>query len=233
MPPEEMKQQAKAFKERNHAEEELIGVEVIYADFINQLLKGEKNNQPIIILDIGGLGGISWCKLAHHFKEQVKNNLLAFVVTNIESCADQKDVLKGPLGEAKKTVHYVTTDTGMLKNLSISIGDTKVPITGNVGFAHERCSVLAHSMVPEIDIPRVAATLSERGIYHIEDSMISTMFGTKYANQRLAAGDLAFKDIRDRFQMQMVEEVEAGSKKGEEIRGFIFRKPNGPVVRVG
>jgi len=69
---------------------ELIGVELTYADCINQLLeKKEEDDNPLIILDIGSMYGISWYRLAHHFQEEIKDGKLTFLATSLGANIDE------------------------------------------------------------------------------------------------------------------------------------------------
>lgn len=245
---------------RGSESEEVLGVEKSLDHMVEELLaKSEK--RPIVVMDFGGGIGLTWCRLAKKYEEAVKQGLLTFVVTNIESGYDLDAALNTRVsseheGDVVKLVRYAknnnlvqyvegeligkdTKDIRSLRKLSLKVGGRLVPLYGNVDIIHTRMSLL-HSKIPEIHYPRLFELMSENGMF-LETSFYQDVFASPNAsldtrvytnsNTRQPVYE-AYQYVKDAFSMQPVEFVEDGPNKGKKVVSSILRKRRDGVPRV-
>jgi len=222
----------------------LSAAEESYREILEQLINSSSSDRPVVALDIGGMAGITWCRLANHFRKEVEAGKVVFVVTNVESNfedqfaknVDRDTLHEGDLELFRKTkseglVKYITADVMSLRKTTIEIQGKSIRLLGNVDLLNERTAVTAHSRIPEIHIPRMLETLSDKGIYVCWDNTISLQFGDDYAEDRNIAFFDAINYSMDYFKLERISEIEEGIQKGEEVKPIILRKSGGPKIK--
>jgi len=198
----------------------LTGMEAFYGYRTRELLtSGEK---PVILLDAGGMAGLSWCRIANRFRREIDEGRAVFVVSNIafDPMRDLAYVDNFTEDEAafirhsSGLVHYLQSDAAGLAGHVIETPHAAIPLRGNVDIINEVSSVTFHSQVPERDI--VAATVplcSKRACYLTYDSNPSIYFGGSVSDfqARQTGIELARQEMV-RSGLMPVEVIEAGRK---------------------
>jgi hypothetical protein len=102
---------------------ELLGVELTLADMMQQQLdQWRDGDQPLIMVDIGGMVGLSWFRLANHFSESIRAGKMAFVVTNLN--IDSEEVLQR-IGDKSYAMALHIRDTFYPGHSTISADDAQ------------------------------------------------------------------------------------------------------------
>lgn len=229
---------------RRKSEYDLIGMELFFENYIEKLFQ-KKVDQPVIAIDLGGMQGRSWLRLAKRFEKEVDNSKIAFIVTNLaydpKKWAEEKYPSKRYgqiMEESGHLVHFLNLTVYKARRTSIQLKNgRKVPLQGNTDIVNERFSVHHWSYVPEIEIVEAASLLSSFGIYVIDggDGFLDPL-----PNVYLSDGDrsqgivLAHEEICKRFGLLNITNVEKGDYESYNfgLRRFfyLFRKPDAPPV---
>lgn len=136
----------------------------------------QNDSRPMIVIDFGGMLGLSMLTLAAtpELKSLVEKSRLAFVVSNLEFNPDhiQLDKIKPPLSTEIRNlfesyyhlVHYINGNSSQLRTSSIQLPNgLDIMLRNNVSLLHER-AVLAHSIMTDIEIPKLMTLLADDGI---------------------------------------------------------------------
>lgn len=159
----------------------LSGRELIVAARINQLA-AHRPEKPILAVDLGGMMGLSWMRLAVYFEELRSSNKLQLTSTNLEFNPDLLTKNNRPVGRAntpflepaewrfwtkhRHAVHFVNANTKTLQDK-----------LGKVDIIHEQNSVTYHSPIPALDRLRMLSALSSDGLLISSDSSTSFALG--------------------------------------------------------
>lgn len=169
-----------SFKVRK-IETELTGMEQTLARQINAtLLKKSQNHDqsPVVVLDFGGMYGMSMLRIAESMKELVEKGKVAFVVTNLAFTPEwglankERDEITDKevafIQRSRSLVHYITAYASEIEEHRIVIpGQTlSYPLKGTVDIIHEDAA-LWFGQKNDVDIPRLAALLSRYGIFFL------------------------------------------------------------------
>lgn len=231
------------------------GIDSFIADRIRKVL-ALKKDVPVVALDIGGMVGVSWSRLARLFEQEVEEGRVVLVVSNLAYDPDQ-DLAKEILGKVNRTIvnearglaHYIVADPSRLTETQVQLPDgSSLPLAGNVDVAFERFSLHYWSFVPEAEIPQVASLLSRYATYVVNggDNPIG-FHSTLHLNPgqfeqhrmeeeaRIAAIGIAHEEIQRRFGLRKVTHVESGELAGKELNGWndhFFLKADAPSLEV-
>lgn len=216
---------------------DLVGTELFIARRIHQLLQRD-DGKPVVALDIGGGMGKTWMRQAMIFQGAVESGRLALAVTNLSSGSEQyaatssRDgggTLSSAATRARQNIHWFTTNCAHLSEQRVTLPDgRKLPLAQNVDLAHEKLSVTAWSKVPELDIPYIAATISNRGLYMVngEDTMQLQPTTTQSAvgKARLAGIAAAHHLLQQEngFGLQRIDTMPSGPLAGEQMTYTLF-----------
>lgn len=230
---------------------DLIGLE----NFISkqaQKLFALKEDKPVVILDMGGMVGLSWSRIALAFQKEIKDSQIAFIVSNLvyQPRAHLEEESSGlnrfdeipVLREAEPLVHYLNGDASDLGSQFITLPNgRKIPLAGNIDIIHERLALTYWSYVPELEILEAANLLSQYGTYLIErgkkwvgssncDHLKEKEELLSYEARREGI-QLGFIEIQKRFGLMGITTIEYGDLAGTKISNlWIFRKPDAPEV---
>lgn len=150
-------------------------VEHFIAHRINQLLDDKNHQQPVVVMDFGGMQSLSFLRLAEHFRSAVKSGKVVFVVTNLAAGKEQirlniqRKWQSYPreypwITRAFELVNYIQADASEAHNTTISTPTDDVHLAGNVDLIHESNALTAHGLVNEQDFPLLGQLLSADGI---------------------------------------------------------------------
>jgi hypothetical protein len=172
----------------------LEGYEVFLYETALQLL-AIKRNDPVLMLDIGGGVGGTFNRLAVALGDQIENNRLALIVSNIkasqdeqigvfeanrESSTDKKLLIRqshADLESARGLIHHVTGNFRSLRIQRITLPNGKnIKLERNIDFAHERHSLTPQTYTPELDIPEIGHLLSPYGIYSVPSRNVQNLY---------------------------------------------------------
>jgi hypothetical protein len=104
------------------APDTLIGEELTISDIISQQLVLQKSSDdPMFVVDVGGLAGMSWHRLANHFKKEVSENKLVFIVTSLRE--DFEESLRAV------SFNYERGDLDLKESSSYSFKSSKSDLT--------------------------------------------------------------------------------------------------------
>jgi hypothetical protein len=233
----------------NLEQDSLLGEELTIADTIQQQLDAHSGSQPFIFLDVGGLAGLSWYKLALHFEDYVKSGKAVFVVTSLGADFNQAMELvtqhrREPnpgevpynfspyragiyaddmdlIEKNRDLVHHIKTDVPGLMNRVIGVGGENISLMGNVALINDNHAVAMHSLIPSLHLPMLASLLNEQGVYKSVDT--TNIFAPKPGENpysRDAELQRAFRILEHEQGMEPVREAEAGSTP--ELKGVSF-----------
>ena len=230
--------------------ESLTGFEIFLQRTIDKLLLLKKKDYPVVILDIGSMAGLSWHRLASHYKDKVKEGELVFVTSSLAYEHDReketapkfkKDSLSVEesffLKESNDLVQHIHATPSQLRRKQIDLPNgRRIALEHNVDLVHEHHSITAWSKVPDIDILRIPALLSETGTYFVYEADLGTMYGSarpsKEEQERRRGVKLAHEQLKSTYRLTEVTKVEEGQLKGEALNYVVFRKHNAPAIVV-
>ncbi len=134
----------------------------------------QEDNSPVVVVDFGGLSGISMMRLATAMTDLVDDNKVLFIVTSIAYRPDVDGIRQTLEYGSQKTafdidrmpnrVHFVQADAEELLSTSFTVNDIRYPLAGNVDIVHE-ADALKHDHISDIDLPRIAKLLSGYGTF--------------------------------------------------------------------
>ncbi|MCR4329775.1 MAG: hypothetical protein NUV65_04505 [Candidatus Roizmanbacteria bacterium] len=220
----------------------LHGLEQLYMQRINELLEQGKNESPVVVLDVGGMLGHSWARLAHVFREEVQQSKVAFVVSNARFYPEfditdfvtprERHFLEF-FDITKQYMHYVVGTVSKLRHLEITLPNGKsLPLAKNVDIINERKAASFWTNVPELVVPQIASMLSDDGLY-IADSGLHILgdqlpIDAPPHEKRLFH---AFTLAQENLCLDRVSRIEAGNYIGSHIPNrMVLRKENAPLV---
>jgi hypothetical protein len=223
--------------------EMLSGFEVYMQSLIDKFLDLKKGKEPVILLDIGSVAGLTWHRLANHYKEKVHEGKIAFVASSLSYTPNQeipasrifpvKPAEKEFLQETADLVHHVVGTVSQLAKQQIVLPDRrKISLQGNVDVVYESQSMTAWSTIPDIDIVKIPRLLSEYGLYFVTKMDQAEVQGDQFWKERAQAIDLAHNLLNNRYNLEKVEKVQEGRRRGEELNYDIFKRENAPRIRV-
>lgn len=224
-------------------ETELLGAEKHLASIIRKKLEDKSNTEPFIVLDIGGMNGTTWLRLAEEFEEEVRTSRVSFVVSNLKFVPGSETEDRSLYGHDTKVskdyvdttrkkgiVNYVQGNLGRLRRKSISLPNGReLKLEGNCGLIHESSSVSAWSLIPELELQRIPNLLKENGVYISPTSepsgeKMGNEVQRKYYHQRSEGLTKARSDFVNRHGLRNVSRVEGGAREDEAVKAVIFAK---------
>lgn len=226
---------------------DLVGLESFFAKRFNKILETKNGKVPAIAIDIGGMQGRSWLRLAKRFEKEVRASQAVFVVTNLfykpeEECmyygdSELKELFEG----AGDLVYFLNCQVGDLRRRTLELPNGQAVSTkGNVDIINEQFSLHNWGYIPEVEIIQAASLLSPYGMYTIQtgkyltDELYGLPSGANLARETGIA--LAHQEMCRRFGLNRVTHVEAGDFQGQEIdisRNFyLFKKASSPLIEV-
>jgi len=161
--------------------DKLYGTEVeLYGTLLqlDQINRHQKLDRPTIMLDFGGMAGLSMVRIAAQPEiiSRIERGEVMMVVSNLGF--DMKaEFAKNPaqrlefltveqafyVSALRYLVHYVSGDASALLRSTITTPDGKsIPLRGNVDLVHEHLA-LAHGQKNDLDIPRLGKLVSPTG----------------------------------------------------------------------
>lgn len=228
--------------------EALSCFEIFLRDSIERLLVLKKE-EPVVILDIGSMAGMSWHRLANYYAEEVKKGKIVFIATAIAYNPDDEETTapkfrkeyltteeRDFLKRTKGLVHHINGSISQLRRKRITLPDGKMmPLEHSVDIVHESTSLTSWTKTPDIDILRIPALLSDIGTYFVysTDLLVMQEAETQKENEeRLNGIHLAHNQLVSLYGLKKVDKVEAGEKIGEALNYAVFRKENAPRITV-
>lgn len=236
------KAQAKAIFNEDKSVEDLRSMELFLAGHINSLMAVKTD--PILVMDIGGMAGLSWVRLAKHFEKEVKEGRIAFVVTNLIHSPEKNVNLGGRLNQEEKSfidknhdlVHFQIAKPSEFRKIEVTLPDgRKVKLGGQVDIAFENLSVTPWSRAPDLDILRIGSLLSPYGAYFVPTRDTESVFSPDTKNEQTERIDgikLAHKQLQTIFGLKRVTHIEDGPYLNKDLRYIVFKGKQAPDIRI-
>ncbi len=213
----------------------LHGFESDLASQIDMYLEDESrtnSDQPLIIMDIGGLIGLSWVKLAAYYEQKIRAGKIIFVVANLEYIPNIHDSLffskladevKDFLNKYQQLVQYIHFRGGKIKLPNGSYIDPYQHVT----IIHEHFAAIFWSNIPEHDIFKIALMLTNDGIYFADYLRFREELMSRYPNPHEI-----LDEIERRLKFQKVDVIESGELQGKTSRYLIYRGPKSRPIHL-
>lgn len=210
------KEQPMVFPPRKD-QSELIGTEIVLHKAMEKIVSERKSlgkSGPAVFLDLGGMWGESWLRLADKFRDQIASGEVVFVVSNIYldpsvQETDSKYHAKPTIETValfKDLVTYVNGDVSELKNTKIKLkSGQEISLDKNISLIHETMALL-HTSIPEVDIPNLASMLDSDGVL---------MYSSDAMHSNVAERENYKEDINQGFKLAEVNLKNMGMKKLE------------------
>lgn len=220
---------------------ELTGLEQYFSSIIAHQFQDKYPDKPVIFLDLGGMAGLSWCRLANQYKDLVAKGHLAFVVTNLAFRPEQDlkrltTLTKEQLMFIKTNqhlIHYIQTDARSISKQTVLLNGQTIPLQGNVDLIHESLSVSDHSLVPEWDTGATVSELASPQCIYLSTSgnpIVDFTHSQAVYDQRVEGKKLALLNIASSGFLE-VSQVEQGARRGSTLAYTVLRKPeSGPIT---
>lgn len=148
---------------------ELKGNEITIALLIVDSLQKKKE---IKVVDVGGMWGYSWLRLALYFKELVRNNQLTFIITNLRYSPNEliekvENELKAPslLDEKTREYYQVIVDGSRLVHYVQCSTRSLQETVGSCDILFESHSATYHSTTPGRERLSLVSALNLDGMY--------------------------------------------------------------------
>ena len=148
--------------------------------------KAESEHQlPTVALDLGGMFGLTFAKLANRHQSDIKEGKLALVVTNMAFDVHQAlekykltndapyrektEIILTPaeitlISSNEKLLHYLQCDVVELRSQILSLPNgVSLPLKGNINIVHEQ-SAFAWDPKIDVDLPLLGTMMSKEGI---------------------------------------------------------------------
>jgi hypothetical protein len=210
--------------------------------FVEKINNTKPKSHPLIILDLGGGAGITWSNAAYHFRREINQGRMAFVVTNL-NWSPQQFLAEGRKqtdkrvqinAEGLRLVQYINSTFGELPTRSIALANgNAVTLRGNVDLVHESRSLTSWSHIPEVDIQSVQELLSPYASYFIAPQNSPLSYGDRTnQNQREIAIRSSHASLQRVHGLRQVPKVEAGTFRGMGLLYTIFRKQAAPRIEI-
>ena len=228
-----------------HNVNEVVGLEQYFADLIERLLEIKKGQEPVVAVDVGGMFGLTWSRLADHFADRIKAGEVALVVSNItRDPAKQRNdpneykhfsFTEEEVALLQKTspLLHLISGTARLDRQQIQLPNHQIlPLKHAADIIYEYFSLTAWSKVPDLDILKMAKLLSPYGMYFTEHNVNRIIRGertTEEKTERLTAIELARQQLVD-YGLTRRTQVEAGKMKGKQLRYDVFKGPLAPPI---
>lgn len=222
---------------------EIIGVERWLKSHALRVLEAKRRNgdsSPVIVVDFGGMFGMSFARLALDMQDMVRRGDVVFVVTNLgfspwkgleligagydKIAAEEVELVQRVLQE--NLVHYVQADASELRQKSVKLPDgTKLPLQGHIDILHEK-TALAHGSKNDVDLPLLARSLSDYGTLWFGSTELHARFDISEDSEtvRGRAHELGKANLqREGLQQRHISGV-------KNVRYEMYFKPQAPAV---
>lgn len=222
--------------------EQLRNLELFFSEYLQKQME-LKRAEPVIAVDIGGMLGLSWVRLAKHFENEVKEGRIAFVVTNLTY--QRHDILADPkltpeeqtfLVNNENLVHFCNAAASNLPNLTIILpNDRTIALRAHSDLVHECNSVTCWSKIPDLDIYILGILLSPYGAYFVHEidaHDLNMCLDSNEEELRLEGIVRAHNRLIRQLGLTKISTVEAGEYLDQPMQYIVFRQHNAPLVTV-
>lgn len=214
---------------------ELEGMETVIHQYVMNVLSSQKTdnvNKPVVVLDFGGMYGLSMIKLAKATEELVRQGKIAYIVSNLsfnpsKMPKDEIEDLATGLGHAdyndfflqnRDLVHFIISDAEELKECVLDLPDgNNLSLFGNIDLIHEQ-NALGKSQILDSDLPTLGKSLSPYGALFLGDK--DAVYTVNTAAFELGENNLLRNGVN-------VLDV------GENAHYKVFLKPRSPNISLG
>ena len=211
---------------------ELDGMETVIYKQIMEILAAKQRDSisdPVVVLDIGGMYGISLIKLAKATEELVKQGNVVYAVSNLTfnpGTMPDEEVRSTVTGlghpeyddfflQNRGLVHFIMSDVEELKDIQLSIPNGRsLRLFGNLDLIHEQ-NALGKSPMLDSDLPDLGNALSPYG---------TLLLGDKEA--KFTVNPDAFKTGEANLLQTGVKEV----GMGDAAKYRVFAKTKAPAL---
>lgn len=229
----------------NLRSDELIGMEVFLYDILRKLL--QIKDGPVVVLDVGGLIGMTWNRLAKHFKSEIENSRIAFVVSSVNYKPNKKciNTLSNEendlLARNLDLIHYLTGRTSQLRRATITLPNgTDIKLEGNTDLIYEKHSLTPWSKIPDIEILRLGKLVSPYGFYFVRRMDVVNHYGHNIPFQSIeeqrynrdVAIKFAHEQLVSKYGLKRVYSIEDGDLASQSMRYFVFKGKKAPKIAV-
>lgn len=202
------------------------------------------NNSPVLVLDFGGMFGLSFARIAKKLEDEhqlISSGQVVMVVTNLKfdleeglaSVRSKQRDLAFLFSEedhkllqevhSRSLVHYLQTDAQKLRRLSVPLPDGKqLLLHGNIDIVHESY-VLAHGHINDVTLPLIAESMSDFGTLFLGSKDLLYPLGqgdSEASAKRFWAHLLGKSNVRTRMKKQDIPSAEYE----------VYRKSSAPTV---
>lgn len=213
---------------------DLCGAEVVFYELLKKKLKERKergDQTPVVAVDIGGMYGVSWCRLAKHFEKEVVAGEIQFVVTNLAN--DNSNIESSFKAEmAADPIHSRPLEVfeqahHLVQYKKMDVAELWEVYRGKVDLVHEKMS-LTHSMVPDTDFPLAVECLNDSGVFVAGDSSSHDHFNelqNPYNDTVSSTFDKTLKEFERKYKrIDKSIHADATIWSKDENAGRYFRK---------
>lgn len=148
------------------------GNEIMLKSMLETQLHTSSSDKPVIAVDVGGMYGLSWIKLARHFHTDIEAQKLILYVTNLHFDTTKAKNNTTTLGGQEiqilsdKNIKLWRQFYSLIKFINIS---TVNDLPSNIDLIHEEKSVSYHSLFPARERIIMCGKLSRNGMYMTSD----------------------------------------------------------------
>lgn len=144
-----------------------------------EYLLDKKSREPVVLIDIGAMYGMTLLELANQFRAEVLAGKLVLIATNIGLTREVIEKTPKPRNgtglyqnygdlyqKAGSLVHFLVTDVEGLvgKKIDLPNGQEFTLQSGSVDIVHENWSISKHSKSLEYDVAQIASLAGDKGI---------------------------------------------------------------------
>lgn len=224
--------------------EQLRGCELFFRDIVEYYLeRNNKTGKPTVAWDVGAMAATTWVRLGCAFRDQVEAGKLALVASSRTYSPANRGFRaftsrEGTafLQENSHLVNYLAATASTFKDLAITLPNGKtINLLGQVHFVHEADSLSRYSLDPEYEIGLLAQIVAEDGVYFsyggfpYQDHLQPSDYGN---NEHLKKVLRAHHTLTANYGFTLITCVEAGLKKGQDLRYAILKRPGSPQIFV-
>lgn len=209
---------------------DLEGMEVVIHKQIMDILAAKNRDNvdnPVVVLDLGGMYGLSSIRLAKATEELVRQGKIVYVVSNLTfnpSKMSDEQVRSAATGlgnpdyddfflQNRELVHFIMSDAEELKDTQVTLPNgERLSLFGNIDLIHEQ-TTLGKSQVLDSDLPTLGKSLSPYGIFFLGDK-----------DAQLTVNPTAFKLGESNLLQSGVNELDLST----DARYRVFMKPKAP-----
>ncbi len=216
------------------------GVEVAMrdiADAVTQAKQEKGDNTPFIMVDWGGMNGVTTIKLAKHLEPDVAAKKAFFFVTNLahtpyieKTSASSMEIEAPEWTFAQRDSHlvrFVQADATELLKQTITLPDGReIPLRGNIDLIHER-RMLEHNPVADTDLLTMGEALSPYGVMILQTTH-------PYLRSAVIEGRVNQKTV-DIIENGKQNLLKAGLRQvadigGRKLQPEVFVRPQAPIA---